>query len=85
MRLRDALLLLVVDAPLIDNVLVELLPEGTLCLQYLLQVLVQLVLHLQQGCFLLLELLDLLFEARDDAASRCGGIGNLRLHLGASD
>ena len=39
-RLRHALLLLVVDAPLLDGVLIELLPKGPLRLQHLLQVMV---------------------------------------------
>ena len=84
-RLRHALLLFIVDAPLLDDVLVELLPEGPLRPQHLSASARAAGLHPQQGCFLLLQLLDHLFEARDDAASRRGGVGDLRLHLGASD
>ena len=82
---RLVLLLLAVEAPLVDDGLITRFTEELLPLQHLLQLRVNVVLHHDQGISAFLQRLHLLLEARDDLASRRGSVGDLRLHLGSSD
>ena len=84
-RLRHALLLLAVKAPLLDEGLVTRFTEEPLPLQQPLHICVQLVLRHDQGVPAFLQGLHLLLEPLNDLASRRGSVGDLRLHLGPTD